>query len=70
MERHGLSPRENEVLKLMTKGLTNREIALALGISPKTVATYTTRIYLKLRVSCRTAAVAAYIREAYAAKKE
>ena len=66
MERRKLSPRESEILELMTEGLTNRQIALALGISPKTVATYIARIYMKLGVSCRAAAVAAYFKEKYA----
>jgi LuxR family maltose regulon positive regulatory protein len=53
-----LSHREQEVLHLITAGLTNREIADALFISPETVKKHTGNIYDKLGVSHRTEAVA------------
>ena len=43
-----LSKRESSVLKLVAQGLTNREIANQLGISPKTVDTYRCRLMSKL----------------------
>ena len=43
-----LSRRECSVLKLVAQGLTNREIANQLGISPKTVDTYRCRLMSKL----------------------
>jgi len=46
-----LSRREIQVLRLLIKGRKNTEIALALGISDKTVSTYRTRIMKKLNVS-------------------
>lgn len=58
---HRLTPREEEVLKLAAKGFTNVQIALELEISPKTVATYMSRIYTKLGVSNRTSAAVAYL---------
>jgi LuxR family maltose regulon positive regulatory protein len=53
-----LSDREREVLGLLAAGLTNREIAAALFISPETVKKHTGGIYAKLDVGNRTAAVA------------
>lgn len=46
----GLSGREHEVLKLMGSGLRCKEIASALGISPKTVETHQKRMREKLEV--------------------
>lgn len=39
-----LTPRETEVLTLMAEGLSNREIAERLGLSPKTIEAYRTRL--------------------------
>ncbi|MER6171807.1 response regulator transcription factor [Streptosporangium sp. NPDC001681] len=52
-----LSPRETEVLSLVAGGLTNAEIGRALFISETTVKTHLLRIFGKLGVSGRTAAV-------------
>lgn len=51
-----LTNRENEVLELISFGLTNSEIAEALKISPNTVAWYIKQIYLKLDVTDRVQA--------------
>lgn len=53
-----LSLREQEALRLLAAGLTNREIAAALAISPETVKKHTGSIYGKLGVSNRTEAAA------------
>ncbi len=53
-----LSLREQEVLRLMAAGLTNREIAETLVISPETVKKHTGSIYGKLSVGNRTEAAA------------
>jgi DNA-binding NarL/FixJ family response regulator len=53
----GLSGREVEVLGLVAKGQTNAEIGRALHISEATVKTHLLRIFSKLDVSDRTAAV-------------
>jgi DNA-binding NarL/FixJ family response regulator len=52
-----LSAREVEVLELVRRGATNREIAAALQISEATVKTHLLHAYAKLGVSDRTAAV-------------
>jgi len=48
-----LSPRELEVLGLVARGSTNREIAEALFLSPLTVKTHVSRILTKLRARDR-----------------
>ncbi|MGO4631801.1 response regulator [Streptomyces sp. 2RAF24] len=53
-----LSAREREVLELVAKGTSNREIAAELFISEATVKTHLTHIYAKLGVKDRAAAVA------------
>jgi LuxR family maltose regulon positive regulatory protein len=53
-----LSARELEVLRLIAAGLTNREIAETLSISPETVKRHTAGIYGKLGAGNRTEAAA------------
>ncbi|MFS4096127.1 response regulator [Streptomyces sp. AF1A] len=53
-----LSAREREVLALVAKGTSNREIARELFISEATVKTHLTHLYAKLGVNDRAAAVA------------
>ena len=43
-----LSPREMQVMMMITQGNTNQEISDALFLSPKTVSTYRTRLFEKL----------------------
>ena len=57
-----LSAREREILNLLTHGLSNKEIGGKLDLSPFTVKNHLARIYGKLRVRSRTAAVGAYLR--------
>jgi DNA-binding CsgD family transcriptional regulator len=54
----GLTARELEVIRLIARGKTNREIAGELGISEKTVARHVSNIFLKLDLSTRSAAAA------------
>lgn len=49
--------REREVLEWAARGKTNRDIACILGMSPRTVEKHLERIYVKLGVESRTAAV-------------
>jgi two-component system NarL family response regulator len=58
-DRHELTPRELEVLRLLVRGLTNREIARVLGNSENTVRNHTIHIFAKLYVSDRAEAVSA-----------
>lgn len=62
---HGanLSPRELDVLRLLVEGRSDREIAEALFISPRTVMRHVTGILTKLDVPSRTAAATRAIRE-------
>lgn len=57
-----LTSRETEVLHMMTAGLTNREIASALGISENTVKFHIASIFGKLGTSTRTETVTEGIR--------
>lgn len=52
-----LSARELEVLNLTAKGISNKEIALRLGLSLRTVKAYLAELFLKLNVASRTEAV-------------
>jgi DNA-binding NarL/FixJ family response regulator len=55
--RSGLSPREKDVLHMIAKGLTNKEIARVLLISQFTVRTHVKHILQKLEASDRTEAI-------------
>jgi len=52
----GLSPREAQVLGLLARGRTTRQIAAELGITPKTAGHHISHIYTKLDVSTRATA--------------
>ena len=52
----GLTPREVEVLRLVARGLSNKEVAERLVISPKTVGNHVEHIYAKIDASNRAAA--------------
>ena len=52
----GFSDREVEVLRLLARGATNRQVSSRLAISPKTVGRHVEHIYTKAGVSSRAAA--------------
>ena len=52
----GLSDREVEVVRLLARGRTNKEIAAALRVSPKTVQHHVAHAYAKIGVQSRAAA--------------
>jgi len=61
-EREGLSQREQEVLRLLVTGAANKEIAMQLNITERTVKAHVTGILNKLGVNSRTEAAAVAIR--------
>jgi DNA-binding CsgD family transcriptional regulator len=54
-----LSPRELQILRLLDRGLTNKELSSELGVSENTVKTHLSNLYEKLGVGRRTEALAA-----------
>ena len=58
------SEQERRVLELVTKGKTNKEIAVVLKLSPKTVKNYLSHIFQKLQVTRRSEAAAQFARAA------
>jgi DNA-binding CsgD family transcriptional regulator len=59
-----LSPREDEIARMVAKGYTNRTIAAVLDISSWTVSTHLRRIFGKLGVNSRAAMVARLLEQA------
>jgi DNA-binding NarL/FixJ family response regulator len=55
--RTQLSPREQQVLELITKGFTTEEIAGLMAVSSHTVLTFIRRTYRKLKVNSRAEAI-------------
>jgi DNA-binding CsgD family transcriptional regulator len=53
----GLTQRECEILDRLASGQSNKELARTLGISPNTVKTHVARVYEKLEVQKRVAAI-------------
>jgi len=60
-EEGGLTEREMEVLTAVARGDRNKEIALALGVTERTVKAHLTNVYNKLGVDSRAGAVSAAI---------
>lgn len=58
-----LSPQERRILPLVADGKTNKEIAIALGLSDKTIKSYLSNIFEKLQVTSRTQAAAMFIKQ-------
>lgn len=58
-----LSPRETEVLSLVSKGFTNLQIGKMLGVAECTVAEYMRSVVIKLEVSNRVEAACRAVRE-------
>ena len=58
-----LSPQERRILPLVSDGKTNKEIAVALGLSDKTIKSYLSNIFDKLQVTSRTQAAAMFIKQ-------
>jgi DNA-binding NarL/FixJ family response regulator len=60
-----LTEREMEVMRLVTKGLSNKDIADGLSLSVRTVQGHLANIFNKLRVSSRTEAVVHALKEGW-----
>lgn len=61
------SPRETQILRLLADGATSREVARQLFVSEATVKTHLNRLYRKLGVNDRSAAVAEAMRRSWVA---
>lgn len=57
-----LTPKEHELLDLVSRGLTCADAAIALGIKPSTIASYLKNIYRKLQVRSRAQATQEAVR--------
>lgn len=57
-----LTPREREVRTLVAEGLSNREIAQRLGVSPRTVAVHLSRLLAKTGCASRTELAVRHVR--------
>lgn len=62
-EAEHLSPRQQEILEYLARGLLYREIAESLGISYETVNNHIRQIYKKLHIRSRSQAVAKYFQD-------
>jgi DNA-binding NarL/FixJ family response regulator len=65
-QRSGLTRRELMVLRLLVEGRSDKEIAAALYVSPRTATTHVASILGKLGVASRTAAAAVAVRRGLA----
>jgi len=61
--RSRLSPREVEILEMVAKGLTNKDIGRVIGVSPFTVRNHVRHIMVKLEAGDRTEAATVAIQE-------
>ena len=57
LAKRGITSRELEVLELMSKGMSNQEIAGKLFLSLNTIKTHTSNLFMKLDVERRTQAI-------------
>ena len=65
-----LTVKEKEIVGFLIRGLSNKEIAVSLNISPETVNAHLDNIYNKFGVSNRVTAAVAAIKEGYAAARD
>ncbi len=59
----GLTPRERDVLRLLVRGMTDRQIAEELFIGPRTVGTHVANILAKLEALNRSEAAVIAVRQ-------
>jgi serine/threonine protein kinase/DNA-binding CsgD family transcriptional regulator len=65
-----LTPREMDVLQLLAEGLSNKEIALALSVAPRTINFHLDNVYSKLGVNSRTEAALYALRRGWIRKTD
>lgn len=59
----GLSPQEHRIVALIAEGKTNKEIAVDLNLSEKTVKNYLSNIFQKLQITRRSQAAAFFVKQ-------
>ena len=64
---HLLSAREVQVMRLVAKGMSNKDIAVDLGLTVRTVKAHLSNIFVKLDVASRTEAILKGLREGWLA---
>ncbi len=64
-ERPPLTPQEQRIIALVAEGKTNKEIAVAMELSPKTVKNYLHNVFEKLGIKRRSQAAALHIRQEF-----
>lgn len=58
-----VTPRQAQILRLIAGGLSDKQIAARLGVSPRTVQTHLVRLFREHGVHTRAAAVAYWLEE-------
>jgi len=61
---HSVSPRQNQVLEGIAAGLSDKQIALKLGVSHRTVRAHIDKLFQKYGVRCRAGLVVSWLRVA------
>jgi len=56
-----VTPRQAEILQLVASGLSDKQIASRLGVSPRTIQSHLDRLFLEHGLHKRAAAVAAWL---------
>lgn len=65
-----LTPRERDVITLVAKGFSDKEIALKLELSPRTVQTHLNATILKFNARNRTHVAALFVKAKYTRKNK
>ena len=60
---HDFTARQKEIIALVASGLSDKQIAACLGLSPRTVRTHLERVFRAHMLHSRTAAVAKWLQQ-------
>jgi DNA-binding CsgD family transcriptional regulator len=60
---HSFTARQKEIMALIAAGLSDKQIAACLGLSPRTVRTHLERLFRNHALHSRTAAVAKWLQQ-------